>query len=129
MGRGSTTTTTATSTSGLQEGPAQWQGDGIFRQRIKVRREFQNGFKNGKGVEYFENGDVFRGEYKNGIKDGDCIMFYANGDWEVGKVKGNSWLNTTTSTMPTGHGGEQVPEQSAGRLMIHRISFMINYIS
>ena len=47
-------------------------------------------------MEYFENGNVFKGEYKNGIRDRDCIMFHAKGDREVGKVKGNNWLNMTT---------------------------------
>ena len=43
--------------------------------------EYLNGFKNGKGREYYNNNELkFEGGYLYGLKDGQGVEYYDNGE-------------------------------------------------
>ena len=52
-----------------------------------------NGKREGKGIDYYNNGDRYEGDFKNDIKEGKGIYYYSNGnryegDWKNGKSEG-----------------------------------------
>ena len=114
---------------GLQEGPAQWKGDGIFRQRVKVRRGVP------KWVQEREGGGVLREwqRVQGWIQERDKRQGLHNVSRE-GRSGGREGEGQQLAQhdhpllCQRGHEGEQVPERSAGRLTIGRISFIIFYI-
>ena len=56
--------------------------------------EYSNGKKNGKGIEYYDNGKKkFEGEYLNGKKNGEGIEYnkYGNINFKVIYSNGNRW--------------------------------------
>ena len=42
------------------------------------------GLKEGKGIEYYNDGDRYEGDFRNGQRDGKGIMYYNNGDRSMG---------------------------------------------
>ena len=49
--------------------------------------EFNNSKKEGKGILYFKNGDRYEGEFKGDIIEGNGIMYFINGDKYDGEWK------------------------------------------
>ena len=43
-----------------------------------------NGLREGKGIEYYNNGDRYEGDYRNDNEEGKGIYYYHNGDREMG---------------------------------------------
>ena len=43
-----------------------------------------NGLREGKGIEYYNDGDRYEGDWRNDKKDGKGIYYYNNGDREMG---------------------------------------------
>ena len=39
-----------------------------------------NGLREGKGIEYYNNGERYEGDYKNGKREGKGLEYYNNGD-------------------------------------------------
>jgi len=46
---------------------------------------FKNGFFEGKGVYYYNNGYRYEGDWKNNKREGDGIMCYQSGGKSMGK--------------------------------------------
>ena len=46
--------------------------------------DFRNGKPDGKGIEYYNNGDRYEGDFRNGKKEGKGIYYYNNGDRIIG---------------------------------------------
>ena len=46
-----------------------------------------NNLKEGKGIQYYNNGDKYIGEWKNNLKEGNGTYFYNNGNKYVGEWK------------------------------------------
>jgi hypothetical protein len=49
----------------------------------------KNFYRNGKGLYFFKNGDVYDGDVKLDKFEGKGIFYYANGDREMGNYKNN----------------------------------------
>ena len=52
-----------------------------------------NGLPEGKGIAYYNNGNIYEGYWRNGKKEGKGIMYYDDGaryegDWRNGKFEG-----------------------------------------
>ncbi len=61
----------------------------------KYEGEWKNGKREGRGVEYYKNGDKkYLGSFKNSKYDGNGTYYYENGDKYVGKFK-NGLMNDT----------------------------------
>ena len=43
----------------------------------------------GKGIFYYENGNIYIGEFKNNVREGKGVLFYRNGDIEMGNYSKN----------------------------------------
>ena len=57
-------------------------------------KEYLNGERNGKGKEYYTNGNLmFKGEYLNGKRNGKGKEYYENGEleFEGEYLNGNKW--------------------------------------
>ena len=52
----------------------------IIGVRVIYDGEWKNGFKEGKGIEYYNDGDIYEGDYKKGKKEGKGIYYWKNGD-------------------------------------------------
>ena len=46
--------------------------------------EVANGLREGKGIEYYNNGDRYEGDFRNDKREGKGIYYYHNGDREMG---------------------------------------------
>ena len=46
--------------------------------------KIKNWNKEGKGVYYYKNGDIYEGDFKNDFKEGKGVFYYKNGDREMG---------------------------------------------
>ena len=47
-------------------------------------KNVKNFDKDGKGITYYKNGDIYEGDFKLDKREGRGIMYYANGDREMG---------------------------------------------
>ena len=55
--------------------------------------EWNNDIKEGKGIFYHNNGDIYDGEFKNDKKEGKGIFYYNNGDKYEGEWKDDKFKN------------------------------------
>ena len=46
----------------------------------KYMGQFKNNLRDGKGIDYFNNGDRYEGDFKEEKREGKGIMYYKNGD-------------------------------------------------
>ena len=53
----------------------------------EMERYFISYYKNGKGIEFFNNGDIYEGNYKNNKKEGKGIYYFNFGDNYEGDYK------------------------------------------
>ena len=44
--------------------------------------ELKNDKREGKGIMYYNDGDIYEGEYKNDKKEGKGIYYFNNGQWK-----------------------------------------------
>ena len=70
--------------NGLREG----KGIEYYDDGNSYKGNFKNDEKDGNGIEYWNNGDRYEGNFKKGKREGKGIMFYYNGD----RYEGN-WKN------------------------------------
>ena len=56
--------------------------------RVKYICQILNGVPEGKGIMYWNNGDIYEGDWKNDKREGKGIMYYNNG-----KKKEGIWKN------------------------------------
>ena len=62
--------------------------------------QLSEGKPNGKGIFYYNNGDIYQGEFKEGLRHGKGIIKYSNGkiyngDWENGIMEGKGFMKYT----------------------------------
>ena len=55
--------------------------------RVKYIGQILNGVPEGKGIMYWNNGDIYEGDWKNDKREGKGIMFKKNGDIYEGEWK------------------------------------------
>ena len=63
--------------------------------------------RHGKGVCYYNNGDVYEGEWKNDLREGKGKMYYSNGnvyegEWKNDRREGNGILYFCNGGVYTG---------------------------
>ncbi len=66
------------------------EGKGTYYNHItkeKYEGEFKYGKADGKGIFYYNNGDIYIGEFKNWIKEGYGVYYFQNGDRYEGYFK------------------------------------------
>jgi len=56
----------------------------LYYDNGRYEGEVKNGKKEGKGIEYYNNGDRYEGEFKNSKKEGKGIYYFSNGDRKMG---------------------------------------------
>ncbi len=64
------------------------QGRGKYTSQIRLsvyEGDFNCSFKEGKGVENFQNGDVYEGNFKMNLWQGEGKLIKANGDYYIGQ--------------------------------------------
>ena len=60
-----------------------------YKDKLIFEGEFLNGQKNGKGIEYYDDGKLkYKGEYHNGYRNGKGKEYYKN---RIFKWKNNFW--------------------------------------
>ena len=52
-------------------------------------KKIKNGYSEGKGIYYYNDGDRYEGEHKNGKAEGKGIYYYHNGERYEGDYKDN----------------------------------------
>ena len=50
---------------------------------IRIRRTLY-GYRKGKKILYYNDGERYEGDFKNNIREGKGIMYYNNGDRQMG---------------------------------------------
>jgi hypothetical protein len=90
----------------------------------KYEGEWNMSLKNGKGTDYFYNGDNYRGDYLHGKPDGFGVYTWANGSMYEGNFKNGlkfgkgSWrkgIENNNPGMPTNtYKGEYVDDKKYG---------------
>ncbi len=111
--RGETVTWTGACVGGFASGPGvtQWIEDGVPGERTEGARVA--GHLQGRGVQFFENGDRFDGEWKDDRKSGQGTYKAANGLTYVGGFKDDVFDGM--GTLDDGAGYRYVGEWKAGR--------------
>ena len=66
--------------NGLREG----KGIEYYNDGNRYEGDFRNGKREGKGIYYHKNGNIYEGDYKNDVGNGKGIFYYNNGDREMG---------------------------------------------
>ena len=66
--------------NGLPEG----KGIEYYPNGERYEGDFRNGKQEGKGIYYFSNGGRYEGDWRNDEKEGKGIYYYHNGDREMG---------------------------------------------
>ena len=74
--------------NGIAEGKGIWIGLNNNFKSEKYEGYWSKDKKNGKGIYYFNNGDIYNGDWKEGKIDGNGIYYYNNGN----RYEGN-WIN------------------------------------
>lgn len=84
--------------------------EGVYKGEIN-----DNFLPDGKGILYFENGDIYYGEFNNGIREGKGKYIYKDldiyvGDWENDKKEGHGFfINVKNKWMFEGNFHEDNP--------------------
>ena len=74
----------------MKDGEREGKGMYFFKDGDVYDGEWKNGDMHGKGIYYYVNGEVYEGEWKNGKMEGKGIYYYLNGDIYDGYFYNNS---------------------------------------
>lgn len=70
--------------SDMREGKGTYYN---YKTKEKYEGDFKNGKAEGKGIFYYNNGDIYEGEFKNWMKEGYGIYYYKDGSRYEGFFK------------------------------------------